>query len=59
VSQEFLYRTDIVAVFEKMGRKTVAQRMAATAFGNPSLIDNILYGSLEPYFRRLMPVLHT
>ena len=59
VSQEFLHRTDIVAVLQKMGGETVAQGMTAPTFWNAGALESLFHGSLQHRFRHMVSALHT
>ena len=59
VSQEFLYRTDIVAVFEEMGGKAVAQGVTASTFWDVRALKRLFHSPLQDCFRYMMSTLHT
>ena len=43
VTQQLLYRSDIVAVFQQVGRKRMPQRMTGRRFGNPLNVADLLF----------------
>ena len=47
MSQELLHRADIVDVLQKMGGKTVAQRVTAPTFRDASSLQSLFHGSLQ------------
>ena len=59
VSQEFLHRTDIVAVLQKMGGETVAQGVTAPTFWDAYALESLLHGSLPHRFRHMVSALNT
>ena len=54
VAQKLLHRTDIIAGFEQMRRKTVTKRMAATGFRNPTVANGVFNGTLKHAFGNMM-----
>jgi len=47
VSEKFLDGTDVIAIFEEVGRKAVAERMAGDAFADAGALDSLVNGALE------------
>ena len=46
VAKEFLNSSDVIAILQKMGSKTMAESVTVTWFSNFCLPDGILYGPL-------------
>ena len=43
MAEQLLHRTNIIAVFQKVGGKTVAEGMTIHSFGNPGLGCRLFY----------------
>jgi hypothetical protein len=50
VAEEFLHRADVVAVFEQVGRKRMAEGVAAGPLGDSALAHGIGHGALDDGF---------
>src|SRR5262247_2838482 len=57
VAQEFLHRTDIVTVLQKMRRKTVSHSMTAAAFRDTCTLERLFHGSLQYRFGHMVSAL--
>jgi hypothetical protein len=54
VPQQFLYRADVVAIFQSMGCKAVTKGVASDSFLNPSLLNSLFNYSLQTGFMQMM-----
>ena len=50
VSEQFLDRADVIAIFQEMGRKTMAERMTTAAFLNAGALESVFDGLLQHTF---------
>lgn len=54
VAEEFLHRTDVVAVFQEMGSEGVAEGVAGNALANPGLLGGLPDCSLQVALVQMM-----
>ena len=47
MAQEFLHRTNVIAIFEQVGRKAVSQRMATASLLHARLAYGLLHSLLQ------------
>jgi hypothetical protein len=50
VSEQFLDRADVRAIFQEMGRKTMAERMTTAAFLKAGALESVFDGLLQHTF---------
>jgi hypothetical protein len=50
VSKQFLDRADVIAIFQEMGRKTMAERMTTAALLNAGALESVFDGLLQHTF---------
>jgi hypothetical protein len=55
VPKQLLNRTNILPIFQQVGRETVPERMATGRFGHARLVDRSLDRVLKILFRNVMP----
>ena len=55
VTEKFLDSTDVVAILEKLGGKSMTEGVRADTFGNRSLVGGVPYRVLQYTFIQVMP----